>query len=1060
MVLDTTTQRELLDLLAPLVERERDRRTLLATALGTESPALRGIEWSGPVEPFILRMIGELVRFGEAQPGEQALWKLLEAMRTRVGVDRQSRIDALKPIVNQPAALTASVSTGTPPNETLPLHLRVFLASPGDVADERALARQALERLPYDPLLRGQVLIEPVAWDQPGAGVPMLATMTPQAAIEAGLPKPSECDIVVAIFWARMGRPLPPEYRKPDGSPYLSGTEWEYLNALAAAERGGKPEILVYRRTEKFLIDSDDPEFDEKRQQRERVKAFFAGFYNPDSSIRGGYNEYAAPEDFRQQLDLHLRSVVRRLQEGRRNVGRQMTQLAAPAPVPPLWKGSPFPGLRAFTPDDAPIFFGRGRETDELLRKLTDPSTHLLIVVGASGSGKSSLVAAGLLPRLKDNAIEGSKDWVLPHVVSSGEGERKQWAGLRFTPGELGDNPLVALAARLVPMLPQQCVTPRRIADQLEAEPDAIAQLADSVLNARPAWAELLMFVDQFEELFSVVAERYRGSFIDVLAAAARTPGLRIVATVRADFYHRCLERPKLAALVRIASFPLAAPGLAALFEMVSGPAARAGLALDEGLPARILEDTGNDPGALALLAFALHELYNARKANGRLTNDAYAGFGGVKGAISQRAEDTFARLPATAKTVLPGVFRELVEVDPDGVATRRRASYERVVSTAEARALVDAFIEARLLVTDQSLAGAVVAVAHEALLREWPRMKAWVIDIADDLRLWRQAEASAAEWERSGQDPTYLWPQERLVLAQRALDELGIDRAALDEPVGSFLRPEAERLLEELERPKTSHYRRAEIGDRLDRIGDPRPGVGLRTDRVPDIVWCEVPGGNVTLAEDAGTFQVERFFIAKYPITFRQYKAFLDEPDGYANGRWWEDLEHEPDPGEQYRPVRNCPADNVSWHDAIAYCRWLGYRLGFEVLLPTEWQWQQAATGGHADRAYPWGPEWIEGRANTAESRLSRTTAVGMYPDGAAPHGALDLSGNVCEWCLNRYDPAGHISMGGPDTRVVRGGSWGYDLDYARSAARDYGSPDSRYFGIGLRVSCSSPID
>ena len=98
-------------------------------------------------------------------------------------------------------------------------------------------------------------MFEIVAWDQPGAGVPMLATLTPQAAIAAGLPRPSQCDVVVAIFWSRMGTPLPDEYRKPDGTAYLSGTEWEYLDALGASERCGKPAILVYRRTEKCLLD-------------------------------------------------------------------------------------------------------------------------------------------------------------------------------------------------------------------------------------------------------------------------------------------------------------------------------------------------------------------------------------------------------------------------------------------------------------------------------------------------------------------------------------------------------------------------------------------------------------------------------------------------------------------------------------------------------------------------------------------------------------------------------------------------------------------------------------
>ena len=345
-----------------------------------------------------------------------------------------------------------------------------------------------------------------------------------------GAAKPSECDIVVVIFWSRMGTPLPDDYRKPDGTPYLSGTEWEYLDALTAAEQSDKPVVLVYRRTEKCLLDQDDPEYEEKRTQYQRVKSFFAGFRNPDGSIRRGCNEYASPDDFRQQLDQHLRDIV-----AKRLSDSSVAPTTTPAPGPPPWPGSPFPGLRAFTPDDAPIFFGRGRETDALVRRLADPATRFIAVVAASGSGKSSLVAAGLLPRLKANAIVGSKDWLLPDVID-GAAERKQWTGLRFTPGETGDNPFLALAVKLAPLLPDESLTPGKVAARLESDPAAIEAYAADALCNQPDYAELLLFVDQFEELFSVVAERYRAKFVDILAAA-EAPRVRTIVTMRADFY-------------------------------------------------------------------------------------------------------------------------------------------------------------------------------------------------------------------------------------------------------------------------------------------------------------------------------------------------------------------------------------------------------------------------------------------------------------------------------------------------------------------------------------------
>jgi hypothetical protein len=141
-----------------------------------------------------------------------------------------------------------------------PQHLRVFLSSPGDVADERGLARRVLkDELPYDPLLQGRVTFEVISWDDPTARIPLLANLTPQESVNRGMPKPSACDVVVVILWSRMGTPLSPEIRRTvpvpslEGTPwadcYLSGTEWEYEDALASTN-DPKPATLVYRRTE------------------------------------------------------------------------------------------------------------------------------------------------------------------------------------------------------------------------------------------------------------------------------------------------------------------------------------------------------------------------------------------------------------------------------------------------------------------------------------------------------------------------------------------------------------------------------------------------------------------------------------------------------------------------------------------------------------------------------------------------------------------------------------------------------------------------------------------
>jgi hypothetical protein len=688
-------------------------------------------------------------------------------------------------------------------------------------------------------------------------------------------------------------------------------------------------------------------------------------------------------------------------------------------PMQPVWEGSPFPGLRTFTPADEPIFFGRERETDFLVEKLADARCRFLLVVGTSGSGKSSLVGAGLIPRLAAGALPGSDHWLLPQVQRVGQGI--QWIGLRFRPGEQGPDPFLALATRLAPLLPGDA-SAGDLAQRFAAAPDLLlVTLIEQALEGRAPEAEALLFVDQFEELVTEVTDPVRRMrFVEMLVSATlKSPRLRLVSTVRGEFFHRCIEaQPVLAELLRDrgATVPLAGPGASALTRMIEGPARRAGLTWDVHLVDRLVGEAVARAGGLALLAVALDELYK-----GATDRRLCERFDGLAGVINARAEATFATLPREVQACLTLVFGELVLVDEQGLATRRRAAREEVErSAADARRLVDAFTNARLLVTDQGPQGeSVVEVAHEALLREWPRLATWITERADDLHLKRQVEVAARQWERHDEDPLYSWPHERLVPVYASFDRLGIARDTLKEPTRAFVRPEAERLLDELEKPETPHVRRVEIGDRLDRIGDPRPGVGLRPDGTPAIVWCEIPAGQVHLEDVQRPFEVNAFHLAKYPITYRQYKAFVDDPEGYSNGAWWTRLRHEDKPGEQYRPICSCPADNVSWHDAMAFCRWLSERLGFEVRLPHEAEWQQAATGGDPDNVYPWGRDWIDGVVNTSESRLGRTTAVGVYPRGRSAQRVLDLAGNVWEWCSNGYKyPRGGVR------RVVRGGS------------------------------------
>jgi hypothetical protein len=684
----------------------------------------------------------------------------------------------------------------------------VFLASPGDVTPERVAALEVIQKLNYDPGLNYQMRLDPIAWDSLGSRRPMLATKTPQQAIAETLPRPSACDIVIVILWSRMGTELDVAAHglKDDGTPYQSGTEWEYLDALrgAATNGTGRPVVLVYRRIEKVTVDLDDPDRAEKGRQYDRVKHFFERFRSDAGAQRRGFNSHANPEEFARFLENDLRYC---LNEMLVSVARPSVATGPTVPKLKLWRGSPFPGLRAFNPDDAPIFFGRRYETDALLKRtLTLP---FVAVVGASGSGKSSLVGAGLIPQLE--TLAENPTWMLPRWSQ----EVRQWIGLRFTPGELSEDPFTALAARL----PTLSETPRDVAKRFLSDPSTIAadfaRLAGTAAKPQP----VLVFIDQFEELFTVVRKEYRSAFATLLAAIAKCGHVHVIVTIRSDFYHRSVEYPVLAELLERGTFPLSIPRREAWLEMIERPAERAGLTFEAGLVGRILDDMGDEPGGLALMAYTLDELYRSRGVERRLSANTYEALGGVQGAIGRRADTVFAALKVSdPQRSFEDVFSHLLEVDDRGTATRQRVRQNGLAQTADTHALVDAFTDARLLTTDRDGSDAIVQVAHEALLRTWPKLANWIEERQDDLRLRRRVEIAAHDWAQNDRRDDYLWSQERLEPVYRMRERLRVEFSPL---LNAFTRPEVDRLLEEFQRDGIPEYRQHSIIDRIAALGD-----------------------------------------------------------------------------------------------------------------------------------------------------------------------------------------------------------------------------------------------
>lgn len=750
----------------------------------------------------------------------------------------------------------------------------------------------------------------------------------------------------------------------------------------------------------------------------------------------------------------------------------------APVLPPDREPRNPYKGLNAFTRSDAHDFFGRSALIEELqssFKARRRGSERLLCVLGPSGAGKSSVVMAGLLPRL------GAEWIILPRVVPD-------------------KHPLENLADALHTALGGSLAA---LEQDLNSGAKYLSRLARSIGK------QVLLYIDQFEEVFTQTKdEDERQRFIDLLTFAASDPdgSLFIILSMRADFYDRPMHYGTLGALIARSQITVLPMSISELYEAIQKPALLpdVGLMFDDGLVSEIVFElrarNAALEGALPFLEFTLTRLYSARNGT-RLTRAAYEAMGGVEGAIGNHADALFASVTAVhgdaADAALGRVFLPLTNIDlENGKATRRRAAQSELPGDPASTALSQAFIEGRLLQTGDSDGVAYVEAAHEALFRSWDRLKRWITEAQEDLILLRQMRTAAHDWHAKGRPDFLRWPHERLKLVYGMKERL---RPELNKVEEDFIEPEQYRLYRELgydvhpaagglvdvtpaaQIAATTHLRRYDIGNRLADIGDIRRGIGLDERGLPDIQWRPVHGRNepVILRTDErelGPYTISGFFIARYLITVRQLQAFLDSD--WENPSWWEGFPEACRP-QVFNSVTNgranAPRDSISWYQCIAFGRWMTeqfkglvldhpsgetLRVGknAEIRIPTEWEWQWMAQAGEAAQEYPWGSWEDHPRANTTEAGIGdHSTAVGMYPHGAAQCGALDVAGNLWEWCLNDYEhPEIVDGYGNDEGKVLRGGSFFNSLNYARAVSRDLDySPDGRNDPCGLRLVC-----
>ena len=721
--------------------------------------------------------------------------------------------------------------------------IRVLVSSTGDVQKERNLAERVIRSIAAEfdvPVSASYSSFQRLAEENSGAELENRGTLVlcplffeyqkfgPKPDYQGQVPNTAEFDIVICILWSRLGALLDQAVRMPDGSSPGSGTAYEIAWALDHANKNrGVPRLHVFRNCSKPTPPLEPKEDREAfGRQWDSLEEYFAGWLkNNEGNLAGALNNYSNLEEFEELFRRHFRDFLET------EVDREVKQEGFSRRVR-LWKSNPFRGLNVFDFEHAPIFHGRTKAIGEVLQALEEQARArrpFVLVVGASGSGKSSLVRAGVLPLLtQPGTIEGIGLWRRT-ITRPGAG------------GGGGDC-FYALAAALLeasalPVL-EDLESPHatsNLATELRERSDSVAlRVRDALDHVAREWktqhehslgerewqlrepggadeadlvrqqreqlelpkARLALVVDQLEELFTTgFAPEVRQKYIAALAGLVRSGRVFVLATLRSDFYPRYLEFPELIELAKASGkFDLRPPTPYEIGNMVRLPAESAGLYFEhEAETGQRLDEALRDaasatPESLPLLEYVLSLLYDKQEArsDGLLRWSDYREVGELKGALAKHAEDVFSILRPQEQRAFPLVMRYLVTLGQgeEEVPNRRTVPYRDFAASpgsdddqkAGAKGFVDLFIEKRLLVADTDPHGEVtVSVAHEALLREWQRARDWLIENREFLRMRERVDSSLKLWlSRGKQKDDLLGPGLPLMEGEKLVKDFG----------------------------------------------------------------------------------------------------------------------------------------------------------------------------------------------------------------------------------------------------------------------------------------------
>ena len=851
---------------------------------------------------------------------------------------------------------------------------------------------------------------------------------TDQRPVDKCLKDVERSDIYIGLFAFRYGYRPPREHNNPHG---LSITELEYR----CADTNKKPCLtFVVQDTTPWSRVLDDAHTGEDRG--ERIKVLRQHLLTEKLA-----SQFASPHEL---STLVLAAVIKYLDEHKQPESARKQESIEAATTWDIEKlGSPYPGLMHFTHKYAPVFFGRKADVRAVLDRMHGPDGRFIIVSGDSGVGKSSLVDAGVLPKLVEGGLPGGEPCESVRIVPSQR--QDPWSSL-----------LVALGS----LVTRAGLRPDELVEQLNQRPNALSNLLRKIAKDSLNGRALVLFLDQMEELFTAQDATKTRQFLTALYQAAQEKTVWVLATIRSDHLHHCHGHTEMRAVLGSKGHhPLGPIEPFMLEDLITHPAHCAGLHIDDDLAKRIVYEAGSDPGNLPILAFLLNQLCEKRRGCD-LTMEGYLALGKMAGAVKQHAEQVEADLEkkegSKALSLLPQLFQSLVTVNADGVPTRRRPL--RSAFPSEMNSLLTVLIDARLLRTEGDDAGATVSISHEKLFEAWPSLKVFVEANKKQLIDQRLLEGRAHKWEELGK-PWFdglasgreYQDFRRSMTAATPLTNAYLDASAR----ARWIRAGAMGMVLLLVTGVASWlwstgltvehaFLRAQSQFMSIHIAPAMETVPAGTFRQGDSEWAdERPVREVT---------IKLFAMGKYEVTFEEYDRFA-----IAEGR--------PLPSDHQGWGRgHRPVINVSWDDAKDYAAWLSKETGKRYRLPTESEWEYAARSGAKQEVWAGTSQdtEVETYAVFYKNSNHRTAEVGTKKSNDFK--LHDLSGNVMEWiedCWHEtYQQAPtngsawmEANNGDCGQLVIRGGAWNATPMGLRASSRNRFYADSRLYTIGFRL-------